>query len=58
MVIASIAADGREWAVHNFTTGCEVGDMLVRRLGVGPEVRSALLFTFERWNGGGLPRRR
>src|SRR5213079_526958 len=34
---------------------CEVADMLVRRLDFGPEVREALRFTFERWNGNGYP---
>jgi len=43
------------WAVHNFASGCEVADMLVERLGFGPDVREALRFTFERWNGNGFP---
>lgn len=43
------------WAVHNFASGCEVGDMLAQRLGVGAPVREALRFTFERWNGNGYP---
>ena len=29
--------------------------MLVQRLGFGPDVREALRFTFERWNGNGFP---
>jgi len=45
----------RAWAVHNFTSGCEVGDMLAERLGFDPAVRDALGFTFERWNGAGYP---
>ncbi|HSF15120.1 MAG TPA: HD domain-containing phosphohydrolase [Vicinamibacteria bacterium] len=44
-----------EWAVHNFASGCEVGDMLAQRLDFGPRVRDALRFTFERWNGNGYP---
>jgi HD-GYP domain-containing protein (c-di-GMP phosphodiesterase class II)/DNA-binding CsgD family transcriptional regulator len=43
------------WAVHNFASGCEVADMLVRRLDFGPGVREALAYTFERWNGKGFP---
>ena len=43
------------WAVHNFASGCEVGDMLVERLGLDGAVREALAFTFERWNGSGYP---
>src|SRR5207249_2022777 len=45
----------REWAVYNFSSGCEVADMLVQRLDFGPSVREALGFTFERWNGNGYP---
>ena len=44
-----------EWAVHNFESGCEVADMLVQRLDIGPDVREALGFTFERWNGNSFP---
>ena len=41
--------------MHNFASGCEVADMLVQRLDFGPDVRDALRFTFERWNGNGYP---
>jgi HD-GYP domain-containing protein (c-di-GMP phosphodiesterase class II)/DNA-binding CsgD family transcriptional regulator len=51
----SIAEGAHEWAVHNFSSGCEVGDMLARRLDVGPGVRESLAFTFERWSGTGFP---
>ena len=50
-----IQETAREWAVYNFTSGCEVADMLVQRLDFGPDVREALRFTFERWNGNGYP---
>ncbi|HVT98934.1 MAG TPA: HD domain-containing phosphohydrolase, partial [Acidobacteriaceae bacterium] len=50
-----IQQTAHEWAVHNFKSGCEVADMLVQRLEIGPEVRDALRFTFERWNGKGFP---
>lgn len=43
------------WSVHNFASGCEVADLLLDRLGFGPQVRRALQFTFERWNGNGFP---
>src|SRR4029078_13370105 len=42
-------------AVYNFSSGCEVADMLVERLDFGPGVREALAYTFERWNGKGFP---
>jgi HD-GYP domain-containing protein (c-di-GMP phosphodiesterase class II)/DNA-binding CsgD family transcriptional regulator len=54
-IIQMIQQTAREWAVHNFSSGCEVADMLVQRLAFGPAVRDALRFTFERWNGNGYP---
>lgn len=45
-----------DWAVHNFASGCEAGDMLLERLDFGTDVRDALAFTFERWNGNGFPK--
>lgn len=54
-ILAAIQTGAHEWAVHNFATGCEVGDALVARLGLGPEVRGPLRHTFERWNGTGFP---
>lgn len=54
-IIRMLQATAHEWAVHNFASGCEVADMLAQRLDVGPDVREALAFTFERWNGNGFP---
>lgn len=54
-VIQSLQAGAHEWALHSFASGCEVGDMLVQRLGFSQDVRDALAFTFERWNGNGFP---
>lgn len=54
-IVHMIQQTAREWAVHNFASGCEVADMLVQRLDFGPDVREALRFTFERWNGNGYP---
>jgi HD-GYP domain-containing protein (c-di-GMP phosphodiesterase class II) len=54
-IVQMIQATAREWAVYNFSSGCEVADMLVERLDFGPEVREALRYTFERWNGNGYP---
>jgi HD-GYP domain-containing protein (c-di-GMP phosphodiesterase class II) len=53
--IRTIQANAVEWSVYNFASGCEVGDMLLERLEFGPQVREALRFTFERWNGNGFP---
>jgi hypothetical protein len=54
-IIRMIQQTAQEWAVYNFSSGCEVADMLVQRLDFGPSVREALAFTFERWNGNGYP---
>lgn len=54
-IVRMIQETAREWAVYNFSSGCEVADMLVQRLDFGPGVRDALRFTFERWNGNGYP---
>jgi HD-GYP domain-containing protein (c-di-GMP phosphodiesterase class II) len=54
-IIRMIQQTAREWAVHNFSSGCEVADTLVQRLDFGHGVREALGFTFERWNGNGYP---
>jgi len=54
-IVHMLQETAHAWAVHNFTSGCEVADMLVQRLDFGPGVRGALAFTFERWNGNGFP---
>ena len=54
-IVRMLQEQAHEWAVHNFASGCEVADMLARRLDLAPSVREALAFTFERWNGNGYP---
>jgi len=54
-IVQALRAGAHDWAVNNFATGCEVGDMLIQRLELGPEVRTAFGFTYERWNGNGYP---
>ena len=54
-IVKMIQETAREWAVYNFSSGCEVADMLAQRLDVGDDVRESLRFTFERWNGTGYP---
>ena len=54
-IIRMLQQTAHEWAVHNFASGCEVGDMLVERLDFSAGVRESLAFTFERWNGKGFP---
>ena len=54
-IIQMIQQTAHEWAVYNFSSGCEVAYILMQRLDFGPGVREALGFTFERWNGNGYP---
>ncbi len=54
-IVQTIQEQGHDWAVHNFATGCEVGGMLIERLGLGQDVQQAFAFTYERWNGAGFP---
>lgn len=54
-IVQMIQQTAMAWAEHNFASGCEVADMLVERLAFGSDVREALRFTFERWNGHGFP---
>ena len=54
-IVRMIQETIRAWAFNNFTSGCEVGDMLLERLDFGPDVRAALRCTFESWNGKGHP---
>lgn len=54
-IVRMLQETAHAWAVNNFTSGCEVGDMLVRRLEFEAPVRESLAHTFERWNGKGFP---
>jgi HD-GYP domain-containing protein (c-di-GMP phosphodiesterase class II) len=54
-IIRKIQETIREWAFLNFSSGCEVADVLVERLDFGADVRDALRCTFECWNGKGHP---
>jgi HD-GYP domain-containing protein (c-di-GMP phosphodiesterase class II) len=54
-IVQRIQETIREWAFLNFSSGCEVADVLVERLEFGPDVREALRCTFECWNGKGHP---
>jgi HD-GYP domain-containing protein (c-di-GMP phosphodiesterase class II)/DNA-binding CsgD family transcriptional regulator len=55
-IARSLREGAHDWAVHNFATGCEVGDMLIQRLDLGADVRQSFAFTYERWNGNGYPK--
>jgi HD-GYP domain-containing protein (c-di-GMP phosphodiesterase class II) len=53
--MVSIMAGGKKAAELNFRTACEVADILAKRLGLDETVLGVLRFSFERWNGRGLP---
>ena len=53
--VLAMLAGGRKYMEMNFRTGCEVGDVLLERLGMPDDVRDSLQYTFERWNGNGFP---
>jgi HD-GYP domain-containing protein (c-di-GMP phosphodiesterase class II) len=55
-IVRMLQQTAKEWAVYNFSSGCEVAVMLVQRLGFPAAVQEALRCTFERWNGNGHPR--
>src|SRR6478735_4281498 len=46
-IVRRIQETIREWAFLNFSSGCEVADVLLERLDFDPGVREALRFTFE-----------
>jgi HD-GYP domain-containing protein (c-di-GMP phosphodiesterase class II) len=54
-IVEFIHTHAKEWIRYNFSSGCEVADMLLERINFGPDVRESLKFTFERWNGAGHP---
>jgi len=54
-IVRMLQQTAKEWVKFNFTSGCEVSVMLVRRLGMAPSIEDALRCTFERWNGNGHP---
>ncbi len=54
-MVASMLAGGKTAMQMNFRTGCEVADVFATRLALPEDVRAALAFTFERWNGRGFP---
>jgi HD-GYP domain-containing protein (c-di-GMP phosphodiesterase class II) len=53
--VLAVLAGGRKFVEMNFRTGCEVGDVLLARLGLPDSVRTALGRTFEQFNGKGFP---
>jgi HD-GYP domain-containing protein (c-di-GMP phosphodiesterase class II) len=53
--VLSVLAGGKKAAEMNFRTACEVADVFAKRLGLDEPVLASLGFSFERWNGRGLP---
>ncbi len=54
-IVRMLQQTAKEWVKYNFTSGCEVAVMLVKRLDLDPAIEAALRCTFERWNGNGHP---
>lgn len=53
--VLAMLAGGRKYIEMNFRTACEVRDVLLERLGLPEDVRHALQYAFERWNGAAFP---
>jgi HD-GYP domain-containing protein (c-di-GMP phosphodiesterase class II)/DNA-binding CsgD family transcriptional regulator len=53
---AGAVAGGTKAAGERLRAHCEVGQRFAARLGLSADVRDALWFVFERWDGKGLPR--
>ena len=54
-IIRMLQQTAHEWAVHNFTSGCEVADMLVERLGFAPGCPRVSRFHVRALERQGLP---
>lgn len=54
-VMAALFANARGQLVKLIHSHCMSAAMLAERLGLSPDVQRALAFTFERYDGGGLP---
>lgn len=55
IAVAAAILGARADAKLNFSTSCEVNQILSARLGFGAGVREALARSFERWDGRGFP---
>lgn len=56
-LVARALASGPKGAQETVASTCEVAQMLASRLGLGESLVSALGYTFEYWNGKGMPKR-
>jgi HD-GYP domain-containing protein (c-di-GMP phosphodiesterase class II) len=54
-VMATLFADARGHISRLIHSHCTSAALLADRIGLGPNVQAALAFTFERYDGGGLP---
>lgn len=55
-LVAGAIAGGSKSARETTTATCEVAQMIAQRLGLGQSVVEALGYTFEYWNGKGMPK--
>lgn len=54
-VLAALFVDARGQLSRMIHSHCTSAALLADRMGLGPEVQSALAFAFERYDGGGMP---
>ncbi len=54
-VLATLMVDARGQLSRMIHSHCTSAALLADRMGLGPEVQAALAFTFERYDGGGMP---
>src|ERR1700682_3859321 len=54
-VIATLFANARGHLSRMIRSHCGSATLLAERIGLGPDVQTAVGFTFERYDGGGLP---
>ncbi len=54
-VMATLFVDARGQLSRMIHSHCTSAALLADRLGLGPDVRAALAFAFERYDGGGMP---
>jgi HD-GYP domain-containing protein (c-di-GMP phosphodiesterase class II)/DNA-binding CsgD family transcriptional regulator len=56
-LLASMLAGGSKRALQTIEASCEVAQMMAARLGFGESLVTALGYSFEYWNGKGMPKR-
>ncbi|HEX5415829.1 MAG TPA: HD domain-containing phosphohydrolase [Chloroflexota bacterium] len=53
--LATFMTEGQEVMTEGLTASCEVGEMFARRLGLPPLIQDTVRYSWERWDGRGMP---